>query len=29
MTMTINPYELGLTNNKFMDIDIDAELRKI
>lgn len=29
MTMTVNPYELGLNNNKFMDLDIDAELHKI
>ena len=28
MTMTVNPYELGLTTNKFLDMDIDAELRK-
>ncbi|MDO9522523.1 MAG: hypothetical protein Q7J08_02290 [Methanocorpusculum sp.] len=29
MTMTVNPYELGLTTNKFMDMDIDAELHKV
>jgi hypothetical protein len=28
MTMTVNPYELGLTSNKFMDMNIDVELRK-
>ena len=28
MTMTVNPYKLGLTDNKILDMDIDAELRK-
>ena len=28
MTMTVNPYKLGLTDNKILDMDIDAQLRK-
>ncbi len=29
MTMTVNPYDLGLTTNKFLDMPINVELRKI
>ncbi|ABN06962.1 hypothetical protein Mlab_0791 [Methanocorpusculum labreanum Z] len=29
MTMTVNPYDLGLTENKFLDMNIDVELRKV
>ncbi len=29
MTMTVNPYELGLTENKFLDMNIDVELHKL
>lgn len=28
MTMTVNPYKLGLSDNKILDMDIDAQLRK-
>lgn len=29
MKMTVNPYDLGLTDNKFLDLPIDVELKKI
>ncbi|MCK9312610.1 MAG: hypothetical protein M0P20_00930 [Methanocorpusculum sp.] len=29
MTMTVNPYDLRLTSNKFLDMNIDVELHKV
>ena len=29
LTMTINPYDMGLTGNSFLDMDLDVELEKV